>query len=368
MQARPILKTGRLIKNESRLQRTNDSMTVGLRKRPTFEGIVDYIANGQETIKYPDRLAKFMRNHPYLTQLDGEGIMEMQDQQEEAWKAEEKEHRMKLLKTQRSAPEMRATRDASSSAQIIPDEDWDDMIRQASHVIPAESRCIQNQYNRDEQRNNISQTMNYELGRLGRASDVVHAMPDEEDDDEIMYGRSESSSTGNVGGSSSSSSGAGRTLVRTIGRAAKMGGTALSYTWPVVKFGGKATWETLKFGGRVVRGVSTAMKPFTRMMEESALENERQRLSRRNRSRSSTRSRAERSVSIPPEAPDSDVAQYFSIATPRRSQSRPRAPPPLPPPVRGRGRSPQFATRVGPDVRDRATRMMRAFSGGIADI
>ena len=63
----------------------------GLRKRPTFEGIVDYIANGQETIKYPDRLAKFMRNHPYLTQLDGEGIMEMQDQQEEAWKAEEKE-------------------------------------------------------------------------------------------------------------------------------------------------------------------------------------------------------------------------------------------------------------------------------------
>ena len=72
---------------------------VGLRKRPTFEGIVDYIANGQETIKYPDRLAKFMRNHPYLTQLDGEGIMEMQDQQEEAWKAQETEHRMKMLKT-----------------------------------------------------------------------------------------------------------------------------------------------------------------------------------------------------------------------------------------------------------------------------
>ncbi|MFN9897988.1 MAG: hypothetical protein ACK55Z_04160, partial [bacterium] len=83
----------------------------GLRKRPTFEGIVDYIANGQETIKYPDRLAKFMRNHPYLTQLDGEGIMEMQDQQEEAWKAQEKEHRIKILKTERSAPEMRATRD-----------------------------------------------------------------------------------------------------------------------------------------------------------------------------------------------------------------------------------------------------------------
>jgi hypothetical protein len=36
--------------------------------------------------------------------------------------------------------------------------------------------------------------------------------------------------------------------------------------------------------------------------------------------------------------------------------------------VRGRGRSPAFANRVGPDVRQRATKMMRAFSGGIADI
>jgi hypothetical protein len=48
-------------------------MKSGLRQRPTFEGIVDYIANGQETIKYPGRLAKFMGNHPYLNQLDGEG-------------------------------------------------------------------------------------------------------------------------------------------------------------------------------------------------------------------------------------------------------------------------------------------------------
>jgi hypothetical protein len=62
----------------------------GLRLRPTFEGIVDYIANGQETIKNPDRLAKFMPNHPYLTKLDGEGMMEMQEQQESVCKEQER--------------------------------------------------------------------------------------------------------------------------------------------------------------------------------------------------------------------------------------------------------------------------------------
>jgi hypothetical protein len=107
----------------------------GLRLRPTFEGIVEYIAYGQETVKYPDRLAKFMRNHPYLTQLDGEGIMEMQEQQEEAWKAQEKEHRMNMLKTDRSAPEARTMRDASAQVYIDTNEDWDRMMQQATRTI-----------------------------------------------------------------------------------------------------------------------------------------------------------------------------------------------------------------------------------------
>ena len=100
-------------------------MKSGLRLRPTFEGIVDYIANGQETVKYPDRLAKFMRNHPYLTQLDGEGVMEMQEQQENVWKEQEKEHRVKELSTKgtQSAPEVRtqirSQRGTASSTQTF---------------------------------------------------------------------------------------------------------------------------------------------------------------------------------------------------------------------------------------------------------
>ena len=42
----------------------------GLRPRPQFEQIVDYLANGQERVNYPDREAKMIRNHPYMTQLD----------------------------------------------------------------------------------------------------------------------------------------------------------------------------------------------------------------------------------------------------------------------------------------------------------
>lgn len=62
----------------------------GLRQRPTFEGIVDYLSYGQETLRYPNRFAKFIRNHPYLTQLDGDGMMEIQELQELAYIGEEK--------------------------------------------------------------------------------------------------------------------------------------------------------------------------------------------------------------------------------------------------------------------------------------
>jgi hypothetical protein len=89
---------------------TTSVTKTGLRKRPTLEAIVDYLANGQETIKYPDRFAKFIRNHPYLTQLDGEGMMEMQEQQENVWREQVREQRVRELAEAgtQSAPEIRA--------------------------------------------------------------------------------------------------------------------------------------------------------------------------------------------------------------------------------------------------------------------
>jgi hypothetical protein len=100
----------------------------GLRKRPNFEEIVDYLANKQEKVKYPDREAKQIRNHPYLTQLDGVGMFEMQEQQENAWKEQEKERIVKQL-------DIKGKRDAGVQVQSVSNDDWDRMMSEAGGMI-----------------------------------------------------------------------------------------------------------------------------------------------------------------------------------------------------------------------------------------
>ena len=51
----------------------------GLRRRDNYDEIVDYLFNRQQKIRWPDRCAKRMRESPYLTQLDGEGMFELRD-------------------------------------------------------------------------------------------------------------------------------------------------------------------------------------------------------------------------------------------------------------------------------------------------
>ena len=63
----------------------------GLRQRPRFDEMVEFIKYEQPFIKYPDRRAKQLRESPYLTQLDGEGYMEMQHQQEQEMTEKETE-------------------------------------------------------------------------------------------------------------------------------------------------------------------------------------------------------------------------------------------------------------------------------------
>ena len=47
-----------------------------------MEQIIDYLANGQERVRFPDREAKQIRNHPFMTQLD---FFDMQEEQQKAW-------------------------------------------------------------------------------------------------------------------------------------------------------------------------------------------------------------------------------------------------------------------------------------------
>lgn len=56
-------------------------LTSGLRKRQTYEEVIDYIENDQDKLQYPDRTAKLLRNTFELSQLDGVGMHIMEQQQ-----------------------------------------------------------------------------------------------------------------------------------------------------------------------------------------------------------------------------------------------------------------------------------------------
>ena len=62
----------------------------GLRKRDTYEELINYLLTDQDIVKYPDRRAKQIRESPYLTQLDGEGMRTMEQQQINTMKEEYK--------------------------------------------------------------------------------------------------------------------------------------------------------------------------------------------------------------------------------------------------------------------------------------
>jgi len=52
----------------------------GLRERPHYEDIVNYLAIDKPKTNYPfDRKATILRNSPYMTMLDGENGMDLQD-------------------------------------------------------------------------------------------------------------------------------------------------------------------------------------------------------------------------------------------------------------------------------------------------
>ena len=59
-----------------------------------MEELVSYLANHQETTRFPDREAKQIRNHPYMTQLD---FFDMQDEQQKAWEEQNRQERQKQV-------------------------------------------------------------------------------------------------------------------------------------------------------------------------------------------------------------------------------------------------------------------------------
>ena len=75
-------------------------MESGLRRKQTYEEIIDYIENDPDKNQYPNRAAKFLRNTFQLSQLDGMGqaLLEQQEMNEMAERV--KDYQLKELADQ----------------------------------------------------------------------------------------------------------------------------------------------------------------------------------------------------------------------------------------------------------------------------
>ena len=94
----------------------------GLRKRDTYNEIIDYLENRQEKIRYPNRMAKFIRNSPQLSNLlDGEGmgVAQLEEQQKNQMKEIMKEHAIRetASSSNGTAQEFRSVSEKSYSVQ-----------------------------------------------------------------------------------------------------------------------------------------------------------------------------------------------------------------------------------------------------------
>ena len=90
----------------------------GLRPRDTYEQIVDYLHFGQDKIKMPNRYHTQLRNSPYMSQINAEGEVEMEKQQMNQMKEQQKENDIRQLASLRglTASSIRARPEAYSIA------------------------------------------------------------------------------------------------------------------------------------------------------------------------------------------------------------------------------------------------------------
>ena len=93
----------------------------GLHKRDSYEGLIDYLENKQEKIKYPDREAKFIRDSPFYQQLLSDGFTGVEEQQLN--KIEEQQEEQDVIRTaddtNETAKEVKVVAGTQTDKQLI---------------------------------------------------------------------------------------------------------------------------------------------------------------------------------------------------------------------------------------------------------
>ena len=72
-------------------------VVIGLKKRDTFEEVVEYLKHPADVIKFPHRYAKQIRNSFELSQLDGVGMMEHEQHELQTMKETKKANALKKV-------------------------------------------------------------------------------------------------------------------------------------------------------------------------------------------------------------------------------------------------------------------------------
>ena len=140
----------------------------GLRREPQMWEIIHYLENNQEKARFPDREARFVRNHPFMTQLD---FFDMQDEQARAWEEQNRKERHKVLSQQ--AGTSLALEDARGRQRpppiSIPSDDDDEeslSLARSSFMRSAYSEASTMRSQRGYQRRGVALSVRSQLSRL----------------------------------------------------------------------------------------------------------------------------------------------------------------------------------------------------------
>lgn len=100
-----------------------------LRKRPTYNELIDYLENDQPIIKYPDRMATFLRNSPYLSKYDDPSMLDLEEQENKMERERMKEAEVKRIVKERGGTAQLERYNISSPASYdAPADDYDDAM------------------------------------------------------------------------------------------------------------------------------------------------------------------------------------------------------------------------------------------------
>mgnify|MGYP003329664112 CR=1 FL=1 len=128
----------------------------GLRKRDTYNELIDYIQFGQEKITYPDRFAKRIRESPQISNLlDGEGLGkgDMEEQQLNHMKEILKEFAVR--EAGGTAQVSRASRDPPFIRGSPTPSDYDPQVQDLADML--QNITLENDVNQQRQANDTRQ-------------------------------------------------------------------------------------------------------------------------------------------------------------------------------------------------------------------